>query len=309
MIEKRLIVGLFVVSAMILTPPVLLGQDGERPTFESTKVQTPDPEPDDPKDGDNQPSPAIEVNIPALSDSTLSLAAPVAQSRTIPAATKKPKQDKQADSEPLVLSAEDMVSIFQGDLSSLGRDDSIKVVGAAQGDNPIIISTQRVGDFSVHRAIPSPATRSPEQCLGIAVAAIEKQIAAQNRELVESNDTESREALIKKLSDSYRTRFELDTAFQDFKVSEIERRAKKLRAEVEARQSATQQWVDAMVTLAKMKADGIETMNVPQTRRGATYPQPSGNLTPTPFSAPRTLPGPPSAATPAGAANGFSTNN
>lgn len=103
---------------------------------------------------------------------------------------------------------------------------------------------------------------TPEQCLGIASGALEARIREAKGSLMNlagSENNENREALLKKLKQLYTLRFNLDTAYQDLKVTEIETRAAKLRAEVAAREKASSEWVDAMVTLAKMKSNGIET--------------------------------------------------
>ena len=72
------------------------------------------------------------------------------------------------------------------------------------------------------------------------------------------NETEKKKILAS-LKSEYAARFEIDTAFQELKLEEIERRASKLRAEVNKRSDSQDEWVNAMVTLDKMRANGFDT--------------------------------------------------
>lgn len=231
---------------------------------------------------------------PSQSTSNAFFDAPSAGFSTLEPASDNAPNEKDAESfrsnskpsgpKDLKLSREQLNAVFQGDLSSLPSAEKLFPPSASFGTPPSFGQNDLSGGMnsfpSEASSFRSPAgmgvppissgfsaangttvKRSPEQSLAIMVAEVEKQIARHNRELNESTDDAQQEVLLKKLSESYQLRFELDTAFQDYKVAEIERRAKKLRADVDAREKATQQWVDAMVTLAKMKANGIETMN------------------------------------------------
>ncbi len=121
-----------------------------------------------------------------------------------------------------------------------------------------------------HGLQPADAGDLVQEVLASVASAIrEKQTA-----LFQVEDAKAKDKLLHELRALYTKRFEIDTAYQDFKMREIERRAKKLRAEVNAREKAADNWVEAMVTLAKMRADGIETMDslatpAVSTQRGA----------------------------------------
>ena len=64
---------------------------------------------------------------------------------------------------------------------------------------------------------------------------------------MQAKDAKTRNDTLNSLKLLYAMRFEIDTAYQDYKVREIERRAKALREEVIAREDVAGDWVDAMV--------------------------------------------------------------
>ena len=99
-----------------------------------------------------------------------------------------------------------------------------------------------------------------EQKLGIMVSLADTGLQETLNDLFQQDDPKQQERTLKSLEHQYTARFEVESAYQDFKVQEIERRVKKLRAEVTQRDEARPDWVSAMVTLAKVKASGIELM-------------------------------------------------
>lgn len=137
------------------------------------------------------------------------------------------------------------------------------------------VQTQRVV-FRSQTVNPADPNLSAEQKLAVGVKVIEGLISEKRREVNLANSDEARSEFLDELRELYELRFELDSAYQDFKVSEIERRAKKLREDVHARDSEREDWVQAMVTLARMQARGIETM----APRGLDPNQGTGQLTP-----------------------------
>lgn len=129
---------------------------------------------------------------------------------------------------------------------------------------------------------------TPELAHAVAVAMVEKTIADMKKHRAGTDAAE--ETLIRTLRFLYRLRFDLDTAFQDFKVTEIEKRATKLRSEVDRRAAATEKWVDAMMTFEQMEADGIEGVRMFQ----PSLPEPAGSprIYPTPYGPAIPLPSP-----------------
>ena len=107
---------------------------------------------------------------------------------------------------------------------------------------------------------PRAEDLSPEQRLGVIVTLQNQLIERAHRQLLEAKGDSARNELLEELGAIYADRFDIDTKYQDYKVRRIEARAAKLRADVTARERAAKEWVDAMVTLAKMRANGIETM-------------------------------------------------
>ena len=78
--------------------------------------------------------------------------------------------------------------------------------------------------------------------------------------LVKAENEAEKKKILASLKSEYAARFEIDTAYQELKLEEIERRASILRAEVDKRSESQDEWVNAMVTLDKMRANGIETI-------------------------------------------------
>ncbi|OYP32204.1 hypothetical protein [Rhodopirellula sp. MGV] len=151
----------------------------------------------------------------------------------------------------------------------------------------------------------SVATR-PVRASGLntlAYASVDQMRAAMSREVaneirkwqkqVKQTKEDDQAKAIDRLAFLFRLRFDLDTAYQDLKVSEIEQRAKKLRDDVERREAAVDKWVEAKVTLEQMRADGIEG-NSESTSDIMIYGSP---YTPAVF--PNALPTPPTAPLPA----------
>ena len=100
-----------------------------------------------------------------------------------------------------------------------------------------------------------------EQKHALLIALRNKLLREQTEKIMTEDDAEGRKALLSELKDIYRSRFQIDTAYQDYRVRKIEARTKKLRDEITAREDAREEWVDAMVTLAKMRANGIDTID------------------------------------------------
>lgn len=78
--------------------------------------------------------------------------------------------------------------------------------------------------------------------------------------LLKTEDEAERKKILASLKLNYEARFAIDTAYQELQLKEIELRAAKLREEVNKRAESQQEWVSAMVTLDKMRANGISTM-------------------------------------------------
>ena len=159
--------------------------------------------------------------------------------------------------------SEDEGAIFDGDISYFTADLPEYVTIKVRSDRDVVNkSGETVKQTFYERQTVDPRAKklSPEQRLGIFVAVTEKQIQ-ENLAALEDADESGRKEIMGALKDLFKTRYSFDTAYQDFKASQIESKADKLRAEVDARKSAADSWVDAMVTLAKAKAEGIETMD------------------------------------------------
>ncbi|MCD0461551.1 hypothetical protein [Roseiconus lacunae] len=113
------------------------------------------------------------------------------------------------------------------------------------------------------------------------LAGIEQQLTYVKKELLDDKRTGEQSVILDDLRFLYQLRFDLDTAYQDLKVSEIETRAKKLREEIERREAAVEKWVDAKITLDKMKADGIDVgvtnfpLSRPEFSSSSSYPAPT----------------------------------
>ncbi|WP_149499883.1 hypothetical protein [Roseiconus lacunae] len=116
---------------------------------------------------------------------------------------------------------------------------------------------------------------------------IEQQLTDVKKELLDDKRTDEQSVILDDLRFLYQLRFDLDTAYQDLKVSEIETRAKKLREEIERREAAVEKWVDAKITLDKMKADGIDVGGAtflftrPELSSSSSYPAPTRLAIPT----------------------------
>lgn len=149
--------------------------------------------------------------------------------------------------------------------------------------NQMVPETKNVVYFEHETVAPKTADLTPEQRLGVVIGMRERELAKINQALAETEDDAERDKLLAKLRVIYTERFEIDTMYQDYKVRKIEIRAAKLRADVKARDKALGDWVDAMVTLAKMRASGIETM---PTTPGPQPPSFGSPLTPPGMSLP-----------------------
>ncbi|MCC9602847.1 hypothetical protein LOC67_20035 [Stieleria sp. JC731] len=108
---------------------------------------------------------------------------------------------------------------------------------------------------------------------------IESRIQQMQKALVDASEDKEKSVssvgAIAELKFLYQLRFDLDTAFQDLKVTEIEARAKKLREEVERREASVDKWVDAKITLDQMKADGIDVNQRFSYPSAISIPQPA----------------------------------
>lgn len=154
----------------------------------------------------------------------------------------------------------DLSKVFKNDFSEVLKPDAEpQITIAIQRFQPMPGGATH--SYTQHQSVDwKSGNLSPEQCLGVVVHQCEKSIRELRQKLESKNspdDEDAKEGHLKELKRMYALRFDLDTAYQDFKVSQVEARAKKLRAEVQAREQASEKWVDAMITLAKMKADGI----------------------------------------------------
>ena len=109
---------------------------------------------------------------------------------------------------------------------------------------------------------------TPAQRHAICVRQFNAQISSLKSQLSQETPKVQEEQLLAQLKSAYSARFRIDTVFQDIRVREIERRARKLRNELDARDEAEESWVKAMLTLAEMKADGIDTT-------AGDFPQPA----------------------------------
>ncbi|MGB7325150.1 MAG: hypothetical protein WBD31_09780 [Rubripirellula sp.] len=111
------------------------------------------------------------------------------------------------------------------------------------------------------------------------VQLIEKQIQSTHEKLLKTDDRGQRAAVLDTLKQAYADRFRVDTAYQNLKVTEIESRAKKLREELTERAESEKNWVNAMTTLAEMRANGIDPMvsmgNSQPPLTASSYPVPN----------------------------------
>ncbi len=97
----------------------------------------------------------------------------------------------------------------------------------------------------------------------ICVVQFDGLIGQLRKELDGSSNADEEQAILNRLANAYSARFKIDTVYQDMKVREIEERAQKLRNELTERDEAEKDWVKAMMTLAEMRADGIDPMQNP----------------------------------------------
>ncbi|MEM9588347.1 MAG: hypothetical protein AAGA03_13775 [Planctomycetota bacterium] len=105
------------------------------------------------------------------------------------------------------------------------------------------------------------------------VAMIQRELNESLRKVADTSGMVDELALAE-VREWYDRLYQMETDFQDLKVLEIEKRTSTLRNQVEQRRNAKSQWVDAMVTLAKMKAMGIEPARVESTRAVSTVVTP-----------------------------------
>ena len=156
--------------------------------------------------------------------------------------------------------------IFKGELNLILPDngDATIAVMVPRRQTQVIGGQQRQMVVYESQAIRrNGGKHTPEQCLAMAKGEVGRRITAVRRSLQNNDDQPGSEQTWDELKFLMRLLFDLDTAFQDFKVTEIEERAKKLRAEVDRRSEAAQQWVNAMITLEEMKANGIAVDEIP----------------------------------------------
>ena len=99
---------------------------------------------------------------------------------------------------------------------------------------------------------------TPEGNYKLATQFVSDELNRQRDQFLKSDKEENKSELAQRVKYLYALRYDLDTAYQDYKVSEIEERARNLREEVTRRQGAGKKWVAAMMTLDEMKADGID---------------------------------------------------
>ena len=118
--------------------------------------------------------------------------------------------------------------------------------------------------------IDSEVDLTPAQRHAICVRQFDTQIRSLKSQLNQGTQQDQKAKLLTQLKNALSARFRIDTVFQDVRVKEIERRAQKLRKELDARGVAEESWVQAMLTLAEMKSDGIDTMP-------DGFPQPTQN--------------------------------
>ena len=129
-------------------------------------------------------------------------------------------------------------------------------------------TTRQPNGAFIHRPVLSAETvnpqgsTTPEQRLALITQQMEKEITTCLSKLKKcGDDAQARKDVLLELKEKYDLRFAIDTAYQDYKVRQIEERAQKLRAEVTERKNSQNEWASAMVTLAKMRVMGIDIPN------------------------------------------------
>ncbi len=231
---------------------------------QETPLLSPEPvDPDPLPTGSNHLGSAVSKNVPA---DTVRLEQPSADDRYQELERVFEGKDFLKDNEDLPQQISIRVRQF--------RSESV----AVERNNSVYHEMREVPYYEVQTVQTTSDELSPEQRLGVIIALQEEKIAQALKELMAEQDDKKREQQLRELEQLYIARFDVDTAYQDYKVRKIELRAAKLRADVTAREKAVDQWAAAMVTLAKMRAAGIETMH-------NVSPTP-GNLAPTPIGAP-----------------------
>lgn len=163
---------------------------------------------------------------------------------------------------------EEFRKVFEGNLkllvSKLPKTGLMPVYESKLKPNP---------DGTTSRAFLTRMARrsnTPEGNYELATRFVSDALNRQRDQFLKSDEEENKSELAQRVKYLYALRYDLDTAYQDYKVSEIEERARKLREEVTRRQGAGKKWVAAMMTLDEMKADGIDVKGT-----GDEYANPS----------------------------------
>ncbi len=176
----------------------------------------------------------------------------------------KPSAGDTQDSDNENQDSDDGLS-FGGDLSELAAElpDFIRI--KVRSESNVVLpdgSVEKRAFYEQQTVQPSSEDLTDEQRLGIFVAVLEQQIQKNLVELKTTRDDGEKKKIMDSLKQQFTDRYEFDTAYHDYKASQVESEAAELRKEVEARKKAGDSWVNAMLTLVKAKTDGIETMDM-----------------------------------------------
>ncbi|QDT13153.1 hypothetical protein [Planctomycetes bacterium K23_9] len=153
---------------------------------------------------------------------------------------------------------------FGGDLSELAAELPEFVTIKVRRDSKVVGKDGSVENQTFYErqtVKPEADDLTAEQRLGVFVAVLEGQIQETMVQLKSTKDDGEKTKLMGTLKQQFQDRYEFDTAYHDFKASEVESNATELRGAVDARKKAAAGWVEAMVTLVKTQVDGIETMD------------------------------------------------
>ena len=154
---------------------------------------------------------------------------------------------------------------FGGDLSELAAElpDFIRI--KVRSESNVVRpdgSVEKRAFYEQQTVQPTSEDLTDEQRLGLFVAVLEQQIQKNLVELKTTDDEAEKKKIMNSLKQQFTDRYEFDTAYHDYKASQVESEAADLRKEVDARKKAGDSWVTAMMTVVKAQTDGIETMDM-----------------------------------------------
>ena len=166
---------------------------------------------------------------------------------------------------PVAASQVDPSEIFDGDISFYTESLPERVTVNVRNEREVVNEDgeKEMRTFFERQSVdPRADNLTPEQRLALMISITEKQIQQNLAALSMIKDENSKEDILGLLKEQFQSRYAFDTAYQDFKTKAAEAKAAAQRADVDERKEAEQGWVDAMVTLAKTRAEGIETMDL-----------------------------------------------